>query len=869
MLYISALLLWVFIGIVLFIILRNTSAMRPIYHWQRMLLLLLSALLLLLYARPHDDITAGQDGPAYLHCASEYAKHGQLTYQDEMLAKVTPEIRSQFLYQGHKSSYLTKFGSLHLPNIKNDNLQTWFQVGPSLLLSIVAKFFKNRAILYIMPLFGIFNGIVIAFLAMSVLGKSRTIGWSAAILYWLNPLVIWHARALRPEFVASFLLWSGFAILLKAIKEQKSIFLWLLAGLSINLAPFFHITATMVVLPASAVVAWCVAKGNKTGLIFGATQSIMVSIFALQSTQFADPYSLSRYLQVGPDGLEWLIWLIAGITGWCLVGTISLFCAKHLPSPGSILTSSKILRIIASLAITTLFVAILLHIHYTPASELKSLVYHYYYRTDLRSVTRLISIPIALCGFFGLLSMLLKGGSRTAARYTFCLIIIPAALGIGNMYDFFTTRYLIVSMIPLLTISLVSLVQWIASKKPSIPYLGAIITAVLIALLLHGRLLLIKHVERNGLYKYLDQVANVIKPDNTLLLCEYSQVAGAFEHLFGIPTLGLDGENVSPYSRAEKAWRKLMKETPQRCAYYLTPFNSHPRSKHMNFEFVKKFRLDSSILVDRRWDLPVATKPWKLTLYLYKITLDELVPTDALISMSPSNMGFLRFSGCRQKNGVSISGINIPQAAPLSLKPCTAKNMSNAELWLLLHENSQNFISIGQNRLSTQPQSLGNNWFILRIPASDLSNNPEVWTEGQALLSQAFYIKSETIIDANTLFRQYIQKSQNIESYVARWARQSATITLPSSSKSGAVMLMFMTPPSEIGEPAVITSSVAGKTVKNELPAGNWRWSAYPIPATSNSTDIKFHTSHPFNPHINGFDDDLSLFMGYGNLIQL
>ena len=697
LIFVFALFLWMLSGVVIFFMLRQVSVMLPDSCWQRIALLSLSVVLLWVYARPHNDIIAGQDGPAYLNCGIEYARHGSLGYTDTMLRDIAPDDRSQFLYYGHKSAYLTKFGSLLLKDENLPRIQTWFQVAPSLVLSVAAKCFGTRSMLYVMPLFALLNGLVMAFLAMSVPGKSRMVGWSAALLYWFNPLVIWHARAMRAEFMASFMLWSGAALVFTAMRQQKKWSLWLVGGLAVNMAPFFHITSSMVVLPLSIAVVWFVLKGNRIGLLFGAVQSLMVSLFAMQTIHFADPYHLLRYFAAVPLGLNWWIWGVAGLAGWGSVWSLSIVISKHIPDMGDRLGGSRVLRFSVAGIVLAILAAILWHVHLTPASELKSLVYHYYYRTDLRSVARLFSLPVVLCGLFGLVLLLIRGGEGTSRRYMFCMIVLPAALGIGNMYDFFTTRYLIVSMIPLLTLCLVEVVRWVGALNLSVPYRSVITLLLFLALLLHGRLLLVRHVDRAGLYEHLEQVADVINSDNAILLCEYSRVGGALEHLFGVPTLGLDGEHLESYHDIEKAWCSVMEKNPDRSAYYLTPFDSYPRSSLMNFEFVHKFSLNSSILVDRRWDLPVETSKWGLTLYLYKIDVHKKAEiSDVEFSMSPAKMGFSRFSGCRMKKGVTVSGAVITKDNPLVLNPAVCTNMPNSELWLMLHHPGSGTNSLPQ-----------------------------------------------------------------------------------------------------------------------------------------------------------------------------
>jgi len=888
-------LLWLFTGLVLVFILRQAAPVFPAFRWQWVLLFACSVVLLWLYFRPHNDIIAGQDGPAYLNCGIEYAEHGSLGYTDAMLNEVDPALRSQFLYYHHKSAYLTKFGSLYLADMERAHMQTWFQVAPSLILAAAAKCFGSRSVLYVIPLFGLLNGLVMAFLAMSVLGRSRITGLSAALFYWLNPLIIWHARVLRAEFMASFMLWSGIALLISAMKERKSIALWLVGSMAVNLAPFFHITSAMVVLPFSVVVALFVLKGNRLGLIFGAVQSLFAALFALQTLQFSDPYHLSRYLQAVPYGTNRWIFGIICLAGWLGLGGLSILLSKHIPDIGGRLRSSLRLRLSAAAVVLAVLAGILWHVHHTPAAEFKSLVYHYYYRTDLRSVTRLFSLPAVFCGLFGLILILVRGGSSVSRRFLFCMVVLPAALGVGNMYDFFTTRYLIVAMIPLLTLSLTEVVRWIGDLNLPIPYRRTASLLLFLVFLLHGRLLLIRHIDRAGLYDNLEQVADVLNSDNGILLCEYSRVAGALEHIFGVPTLGLDGEELDSYRNIEKEWRRIMEKMPGRSAYYITPFNSFPRSSSMDFEFVRKFRLDSSVLVDRRWDLPVETRKWGLSLYLYKISLSKkAVISNAEFSMSPGNMGFSRFSGCRMKKGVSVSGAAITKDKPLVLNPSTYTNAPDSELWLILHHpgsgtNSLPQYSVGcfvpqggdgrpkkrdlasmNDPLSKSPdiKPMGNGWFLLRVSGKDISNGVVILFSDKTIVTQAFSIDGGSVADADELLHDFRMVTHKLDPYVARWARQNAALTLPQSGEKGAVMLLFMTPPSEVGGSVNTTMTAAGKSFTTSLATGSWRWSAIAVEAGADTAELKFTTEAPFDPHMSGFDQDLILFMGYGNFIQ-
>jgi hypothetical protein len=455
------------------------------------------------------------------------------------------------------------------------------------------------------------------------------------------------------------------------------------------------------------------------------------------------------------------------------------------------------------------------------------------------------------------------------------MIILPAALGIGNMYDFFTTRYLIVSMIPLLTLCLVEVVRRADSLKMSVPYRAAITLLLLLVLLLHGRLLLVRHVDRAGLYDRLEQVADVVNSDNAILLCEYSSVAGALEHLFGVPALGLDGEHLDSYHNIEKAWCSVMEKYPNRSAYYLTPFDSLPRSSLMNFEFVRKFRLDSSVLVDRRWDLPVETRKWGLTLYLYKVDVHKKAEiSDAEFTMSPANMGFSRFSGCRLKKGVTVSGVVISADTPFEFHPAVNDcGIKNAEIWLMLYsDQSPEIVNIFPEEMEggrCKLKPLGKEWYVIRLSSeASAAAAVRVDCDKDILLTQAFYIGDNCAVEAKGLLAPHSGDVRKVKPFVARWARQNAAVTLSPTGDKGAVLLMFMTPPAEIGGSVTSSMTMPGRRTELTLPAGQWRWSAIPVTAGMSSAEINFSTTHPFDPQLNGFHSDLILFMGYGRLIQ-
>ncbi len=897
MIFAVAIFLWIVVAGVTGLLVRFLCVGVSLRPWQWVLMLACLVPLLALYCRPHHDILAGQDGPAYLHCAVEYDRHGCLSYEDEMLGSMDASERAGVLYRGHKSSYLTKFGSLLLPDIEHAQLQTWFQSAPSVLLSVIAGAFGSYGVLLVLPLFGLLNGLALAALSTAVFGRSRGVAWTAMLLYWLNPLVIWHARALRPELIASFFLWSGIAILFRSMKERDGrVWGWLLGSLAVNIAPFFHVTTTMVVAPFSLVMVWYVCKCSRKGLIFGAVQSVMVALFALQSFSITDPYGLSRYFSPTWVQLDWWHWGLFGCVGWSLVLGLSFVVRRFHLKRCKWMPPTSYLRGIAAVVVCVLLGALYRHSALASTSELKSFVYHYYYRTDLSAVVGLISLPIAMGCLAGLLMMLLSGGRLVALRYALCFVALPAALGVGNMYDFFTTRYLLVAFIPLLTLCLGFLVQSVRF----FPKLRVGVLLVLILCLVQGRMLLVRHVEYEGLYEALESAADEVNVHNGVVLCESSRIAGALEHLFGVSTLGVENERASSYDPIMKTWLSLMEKWPEREFYYMTPFDSVPHHAGVSFEFVRTIKLKSSVLVDRRRGLPVETKPWRLSLNIYCMQRGDHEPENGLFNMSPGNMGYSRFSGCRYKSGVTVQGFSISELLPLHLQ--STPNLLPSDLWIVAYDKIQEreqpriFLKKDGVVQRVDSVSLGNHWHLIRVSAFDLelqlerptpkrvrdestTNNQrptpneeeaglELWSEEGVVFTDAFRVSDEGVVEDNDVFSRYAAVEVEVALFVARWSRQNAGVSLPSTGDRGAVLLSFMTPPEEAKRPVEVVVERGDFRETRLLDSGCWRWSAISVPRNMAAGEIILRTDFRFNPKVSRMHDDLALFVGQGALIQ-
>ena len=168
------------------------------------------------------------------------------------------------------------------------------------------------------------------------------------------------------------------------------------------------------------------------------------------------------------------------------------------------------------------YVAVAWAAYRTSSAELKLGASHFVHRTDLRCVVEMVSLPSALVGLAGLLVLVVCPGPRRAARWVVPVAFVPATLVLGDMFDFFMTRYMLVVLLPLLAVAqsaIASLVPYARLRKR----LGFCYVVFLMCFLgLYGRTLIVTHTNFKGVSRFIGRVADRIKQENGMLLCEYA-----------------------------------------------------------------------------------------------------------------------------------------------------------------------------------------------------------------------------------------------------------------------------------------------------------------------------------------------------------
>ena len=600
-----------------------------------------------LFFRPHEDIFGGQDTGAYLNGAATVARENALTYRDWLLSQVPVDQRDAFITQ---KQYPAKYHCLWLPAAPEAVMRPWFQAAYPVLAAVPAKLFGPRVVLFVIPLFALFAALAIRAIAVRLFDH-RWAGEAAFLLYVLNPLVVWHARYSRPEIIASFFLLGGGALLLRAVSRPR----WnavgdvVLGSICISMAPFFHITASLVLLPLAIVLGIVMLAGRDDMVCAVPVGVIAFAGYIAQTLSLTDTYHLRPYF--APLAEHW-IWLVSA-AGCILAGlfVVSRWMAhgrrwqRFLTTCERALASRPAALFVGSMAIAAV-AAVAWAAYHTDPEVVKHAPGRYIFRTDLRCAVGMISLPLAVLGGVGLFALAGLHRRRSIMRFGVLVSLLPAALLVGNMVDFFSTRYLLVAFLPLLALALCALVTLIPIEKRPGKIAFVVVVAAFCLTGLTGRWQMVRQSDYDGFVNYVAGISQDIRSQNGILLCEYMRIAAPFDLFYGIPTLPLNDERLNDYDAAERAWERIMRDNPDRPAFFVTPYARIPHSRYFAFELVARHAYTGSRLVGRRWSLPREVSPWGCTLYVYRMHLpDAGVPgrhrgsASDMVTFGDGNMG--------------------------------------------------------------------------------------------------------------------------------------------------------------------------------------------------------------------------------------
>jgi hypothetical protein len=287
-------------------------------------------------------------------------------------------------------------------------------------MSLLIRTLGPGSALYVVPLFAI-----LSMFALGVLGgklfRRYNAGSLLMLFYAATPLLIWHARAPRPEIIAGFLCIAGIRLLLGAweSKPEAPRFDLALSALSLALAPFFYVTAWFVALSALTWIVAMLLTARSAALVYPPIALAGVITYIWHTVTLADQYQLTRLLRPLLDR-AWIWLLLPAVLLSIPFALLKLGRSLQHRSFWSDLASKATPGLCRSLrfaaAIMLLATCAWLYLR-TEAPENRiftEYVYHYTYPTDLRMVRVFFSRPICALGFIGLLMFVAQGKHRGA-----------------------------------------------------------------------------------------------------------------------------------------------------------------------------------------------------------------------------------------------------------------------------------------------------------------------------------------------------------------------------------------------------------------------------------------------------------------------
>lgn len=874
---IAAALFWILVGVVMLRIVRNHCGALPISS--QVLTAAALGLGALLLFRPHEDIFGGQDGGAYVNTAARLARMPHLSYTDPLLAQVPPDVRAAFLYYGFERPYLSKYGCGRVKDFDRAICGVWFQPAYPIVASLPARLYGVRAIFCVAPIFGLFTALVLAALARQIWPGVRWVGESAALFYLLNPLAVWHARHPRPEILASFCVLAGAALLIKAWNEKttgEAVLDTTFGSLCMSVAPFFHIIAWMAVVPAAALVALAILSGRRVFLVYPLIAYVALRAFVWQLVHVNDTYGLLRRMPWLTEHLATQVALLALIVVALVMlsrdaGFLKKWAASLAPHMG----------LITGAAIVSGYAACWILARLNPPTKEWPPVHYFAYRTDLHAVLNMISRPAGILGLAGLLVMAIHRGNAAAERRAVLWLLAPATMLLGNLYDFFLTRYLMLAIIPLLSLALASLLTLWPSSFNRVARMGRLVPCVVtVLILLHHRVHLLRTVEYRGLSAFLENIAKTIRRENGILLFEYPRLAAPLDLMFGVPTLALHNERDDDYTRQEQAWADIMRRHTNRPAFFITPFQP-PRSTLFHFEPTGAPTYEGELLAQKRWDLPTDVRPWSVTLRMYRMKLaNGSAPHSTsfpnVYAFDAGNMGLRRFAQVpqkpRQTDGIPL-GRGTPIRIPLPSQGIGAPLQSVVAVFLSTSSTEAVHATIetaSGSALRLEARPVAPEWFLAIIPGRAVSPLGGKWlvsSEESVFLHDFLLLTSNRCVSVCADLAGPERKRISLRPIYTRWARQDAAVCVPIPEDRNSLLLVFHTAPDELSEPTIVTARSPAITPDYacELPPGRWMWTAWPLQRSAGTPWewVSFHAKPTFDPQMRSYPPDLITHFGW------
>lgn len=819
--------------------------------------------------RPHEDIFGGEDPGSYINSSFTYARTGSFFHVDPLLSKAPSEARSEFFY-GHKYFGRTKDACLWVRDVEQSLIGPRFLPAYPLLMSTLVKFLPGIISLYVAPFFALLTVLAIAAVAGLIFPGSRIAPLAAAFLYMLSPLVIWHGRCPRAEMPASFFLLAGAALLLHAWHSKR----WqawvdvILAGLCMGLAPFFHPSAWMPVLTITCLLLATILFAGRDDLAaFLPIPAMMFFLFVFQQSRINDAYRVLRHMAVLLEHpvLSFAALLVASLIPWGLASIIRRHLKETIEKPWQLSRKAEWIMRGSVIAVSLLAILLLCLMRNELAHLLPRPISYYFVPADYATFAGIISVPIACLALLGWGLCMMDTSSPCIERACMAMAVLPSLCLTGLVVDFMSTRYYILAIVPVAALCLaglpvmlerLNLLRW---KWPLLPML---LLLALGSLQLHGRMHLATLTEYRGFYSFLQKAAAPLQKNNAILLAEYSRLSAPFDHIFGIPTLGLDQERRDSYETALQAWEFILRNSEGLTPFFMTPFQP-PAGSRFVFEPAGTFSFAAERLLQARLHLPKRVRQYALTLNLYRMRL-RIVPGEIpahitlpyAMAQAEGNMGLRGFGPTLHKQWF-IPALQLETNRPVAFNfPDTSGDPGSTprEGLILLHAPSNN--SCPQpprlnfagpiDAYREQWSALPGGWWAFQFAGEKPmpGRSFEVQARSPMALANVFFLHESTLLPAFPSDPEIRLAKIPLGLESARWTRQNSSFFVPAAGKAPAIFLALLAPPPKRDFSTLFT--IANNTAPLMPPLNVtpeiWQWQAGLLPAGALESDIWMRT---------------------------
>lgn len=847
-------------------------------------LLVLAAVLLF---RPHEDLFGGQDQGAYANAAAAYAAHKQVSFPDPLLSEVGPATRPIFYYgteRWFRGIADSKTGCLRVEHGAQTRLAPWFQPAYSLLMGSVSWLLPSKAMLYVSPLFGILTGLTLAVLAGMLLPRGG-ISMAAFLLYILNPNTLWHARSVRPEMAAGFLVIGAWVLLIDAWRQRSKHEMadLVIAAAAMCLAVMTHIVA---LLAAILVALWAVVmmgRGFTKLITFLYVGLIGAVIFLWQNIVIADGYGIGRLAAPWiSHAFPILAVIVVGIAGLAVIAqrrTARTMVTDPAPGPRRS-WADHLPALMLVLGLGAVFILIGTgRIAAGQGVPLPGPLGRNAGITDVRAIVAVVSPWIALLALLGYAVLLLRPSATRKERWAVALTLLPSMLLLDTMhYLMYYSRRAQTFFIPMIVLSLAALLALIPERRGSRTHFAtfAVITLLLAGSGLQGRLHLLTGVEVANFVRFATPYANEIRKSEGILLCDYSRIAAPFNYYFGIPTLSIDGNRQVNYQPAERAWHRIMRNRPGTPAYYMT-LAQVPTSDRFRFEPVREETFVYDELLGRS-SVPEGFRKREIRLALYRMRTAadsgrEFHAADfpLEVPLGRGGMGLRGYGPTRSKRWLAKGVASEPgQQITVNLpSPATAVESEFIQAFVRVSTTESDLpaVSLGTQEVpSPRWTRLNQEWAVLHIEAPRVETDRRITfsTRSAFLLSDLHLLDGQRVEVINLREHASQPRSHSPISMDGRWTYPVSQTLTPNGGRSGALVLVYARPGAQGQTISFGCSETIRRTVYDNV-EHRWQWFAYstgPVFPGRDRAWLQIETTPPYEPDSTGWPDRLGLLVG-------